>query len=110
MSLNDTRSRLLLAGLGALALFLIAFVVARSVSSEAAPAPLREQPAESSGEVEHVPLRAIGRVPALPRAQSRPRPAAPPPPPPPAADPTAPVPPPSRPPPPPPGGCVGEIC
>jgi hypothetical protein len=119
MSLQDTGPRILLAALIALLLFVAAFFVARGSSSEAALAPVREQPLAGSTAVKTARLRAIGTVPALPRArrklkpdsrrssappparpQPSPRPPAPPPPP----------PPPIAPPPPPSGGCLGEIC
>jgi hypothetical protein len=116
MSLTSTGTRILAAALVALALFVIAFLVARGSSSEAAPAPVREQPAAGAGTLEHAPLRAIGAVPALPRAPRKrtpapaPRTPAAPPPPPPVF--VTPPPPPTRPPapPPPPPGCVGEFC
>jgi hypothetical protein len=113
MSLQDTRTRIALAALLALLLFLVAFFVARGGSSDAALAPVREQPLTTPTGIEHAPLRAIGSVPALPRPRrpSRPRPASPPPPPPPpAATPPPPNAPPPAPPPAPGGGCIGEIC
>jgi hypothetical protein len=116
MSLTSTGTRILAAALIALALFLIAFLVARGSSSEAAPAQVREQPLAGAGTLEHAPLRAIGAVPALPRAPHKRAPAraprTPPPPPPPPPVFVTPPPPPTRPPapPPPPQGCVGEFC
>jgi hypothetical protein len=112
MSLQDTGPRVLLAALIALALFFVAFFVARGGSSEAALAPVREQPLAAPASFERTRLRAIGSVPALPRARKprRQRSAAPPPPPP-AATPPPPT---ATPPPPPPpsgsDGCIGEIC
>jgi hypothetical protein len=110
-----TRTRVLLAALIALALFAIAFLVARSGSPDAAPAPVRVQPAAGPATLEHPPLRAIGSVPALPRAprkprpSPRPRPSAPATTPPPAAPPPVFAPPPP-PPPPPSSTCVNEFC
>jgi hypothetical protein len=114
MSLTSTGTRLLAAALVALTLFVIAFFVARGSSSQTAPAPVGEQPAAGAGTLEHAPLRAIGAVPALPRAPRKRTPArapktAPAPPPPPVF--VTPPPPTTRPaPPPPPQGCVGEFC
>jgi hypothetical protein len=120
MSLTSTGTRILAAALIALALFFIAFLVARGSSSEAAPAQVREQPASAAGTLAHAPLRAIGAVPALPRAprtrtRTPPRASTAPPASTPPAPPPPPVfvpPPPTRPPPPPPPpqGCVGEFC
>jgi len=114
MSLQDTGTRILLAALIALALFFVAFFVARGGSSEAALAPVREQPLTAPATAERTRLRAIGSVPALPQARKpgRQRTAPPPPPPPPPA--AMPPPPTATPPPPPPpsgsDGCIGEIC
>jgi hypothetical protein len=115
MSLQDTRTRIALAALLALALFLVAFFVARGGSSEGGLAPVREQPLATPASAEPTRLRAIGNVPALPRPRrpSRPSPASPPPPPPPpppAVTPPPPNAPPPAPPPAPGGGCIGEIC
>ncbi len=108
-----TPTRILAAALVALALFAIAFFVARGGSSDAAPAPVRVQPVSSPAALEHAPLRAIGSVPALPRAprKPKPKPSAPATTPPPAAVPPASVLPPPPPPPPPPSStCVDEFC
>jgi hypothetical protein len=111
-----TRTRVLVAALIALALFAIAFFVARSGSSDAAPARARVQPVAGPAALEHAPLRAIGSVPALPRAPRKPKPSpkrsAPATTPPPAAAPPAAVlpPPPPPPPPPPSSTCVDEFC
>jgi hypothetical protein len=118
MSLTSTGTRILAAALIALALFFIAFLVARGSSSEAVPSQVREQPASGAGTLAHAPLRAIGAVPALPRAPRKrtpPRASTAPPASTPPAPPPPPVfvpPPPTRPPPPPPPpqGCVGEFC
>jgi len=114
MSLTSTGTRVLAAALVVLALFVIAFLVARSSSSEAAPAAVREQPVAGAEALEHAPLRAIGQVPALPRAARRRTPpkTSPKTSPPPAAPPPvfAPPPPPPTRPPPSPEGCAGEFC
>ena len=117
MSFQDTGPRILLAALIALLLFVVAFFVARGSSSEAALAPVREQPLAGSTAVKTARLRAIGTVPALPRARRKPEPTRPSTPPParpqPSPRPPAPPPPPpiAPPPPPPPSdGCLGEIC
>jgi hypothetical protein len=112
-----TPTRVLLgAALIAVALFAVAFLVARSGSSDAAPAPAHVQPVSTPAALEHAPLRAIGNVPALPRAprkpSPKPRPSAP------ATTPAAVAPPPAavQPPPPPPpppapsSTCVDEFC
>jgi hypothetical protein len=115
MTLDATRTRVLLAALIALALFAIAFFLARGGSSDAASTSVRERPASGPAALEHAPLRAIGSVSALPRAPRKPkskpkpspRPSAPVTPPPPAFVP------PTRPPPPPPppsSTCVDEFC
>jgi hypothetical protein len=117
MTLDATRTRVLVAALIALALFAIAFFVARSGSSDAALRPVRVQPASGPAALEHAPLRAIGSVPALPRAPRKPKPRPSPRPsspattPPPAAvPPPAAFPPPPPPPPPPSSTCVNEFC
>jgi len=114
MSLQDTRTRIVLAVLLALVLFLVAFFVARGGSSDGALAPVREQPLATPAASEPAPLRSIGSVPALPRPRrpSRPQRTSPPPPqaPPPAATPPPPNATPPAPPPAPGGGCIGEIC
>jgi type IV secretory pathway VirB10-like protein len=109
-----TPARVLAAALVALALFAIAFLVARSGSSDAPPPRARVQPVSAPATLTHVPLRAIGSVPALPRAPRKPKPkpgpSAPATAPPPAAAPPAAVPPPPPPPPPPSSTCVDEFC
>lgn len=123
MRLTAPGTRVLVGALIALALFAIAFLVARGGSSDAAQAPAREEPVAGTGALEHAPLRAIGAVPALPRAPRRRTPArtsppppqvAPPPqappPPPPTFVPPPPTRPPPPPPPPPPSTCVDEFC
>jgi hypothetical protein len=116
MTPDATRTRVLVAALIALALFAIAFFVARGGSSDAASTSVRERPASGPAALEHAPLRAIGSVSALPRPPRKPkpkpkpspspRPSAPATPPPPAF-----VPPPPPPPPPPPSStCVDEFC
>src|SRR3954453_8348400 len=113
-----TPTRALLgAALIALALLPVAFLVARSASSDAAPRPRPGQPVSPPAALEHAPLRAIGNVPALPRAprkpSPKPRPSAP------ATTPPAAVapapaavqpPPPPPPPPAPSSTCVDEFC
>jgi len=110
-----TPTRLLMAAAIAPALFAIAFFAARGGSSDAAPGPVRVQPAAGPAALEHAPLRAIGSVPALPRPprkpKPKPRPSTPATTPPPAAvAPPAAVVPPPPPPPPPPSTCVDEFC
>jgi len=116
MTPDATRTRVLVAALIALALFAIAFFLARGGSSDAASTSVREQPAAGPAALQHAPLRAIGRVSALPRAPRKPKPK---PKPKPSSRPSAPVPPPpifvppTRPPPPPPppsSTCVDEFC
>jgi hypothetical protein len=110
VSLTSTGTRILAAALVVPALFVIAFLIARGSSSETALAPVREQPAAGAGTLEHAPLRAIGAVPALPRAPRRRTPPRVTPPPPAPPPPPVFVPPPPTRPPPPPQGCVGEFC
>jgi hypothetical protein len=116
MTLDATRTRVLVAAVIALALFAIAFFVARGSSSNAAATPVREHPVSGSAALKHAPLRAIGSVPALPRAprkpkpRPRPRPVTPVTPPPPPAAVAPPAAPPPPPPPPPSSTCVDEFC
>jgi hypothetical protein len=114
VSLNDTGPRIVLVATIALLLFVIAFFVARGGSSDAALAPVREERISGSAAPKHARLRAIGSVPALPRARRQPRrqrPSVTPPPViAPAPAPPPPIAPPPPPPPPPAGGCLGETC
>jgi hypothetical protein len=64
--------RVLAASLVALALFAIAFLAGRSSSREPALAPARVQALPGFTALRHAPLRAIGSVPALPRAARKP--------------------------------------